>query len=142
MEKEKNNKQVLEEMRLNQFSDRQEKFWDKYKDASGAIPMPVPEQSPEPKDGEWWGKWRFNAKVLTLEYYENGHWVYEVDLEKCADSAQMLDWIFQVNHKGLGKEVIADLIQALNDLLHPQRCMCSFGTSKTVDVKKILQDRT
>ncbi len=64
---------------------------------------------------------------------------YEIDLEDCGSSAQMLDWIFQICSKAWATpQDLGDLVQALNDLLRPQATICSFGTDKKLDVKKHL----
>jgi hypothetical protein len=47
-----------------------------------------------------WGPWRLDAERLVLDYYEDGGWVYEVDLERCLSSPEVLDWIAQVAGKG------------------------------------------
>jgi hypothetical protein len=36
---------------------------------------------------------------LTIQIYQAGAWLYEVDLERCTNSAEMLDWIMQLNRK-------------------------------------------
>ncbi len=74
-----------------------------------------------------WHPWTFNRSNLTLEH-PNSYWV---DLERCNTSAEMLDWIFQVNTKGWATpEVIAGLVHALRDLLHPQANLCSMGVER------------
>lgn len=41
----------------------------------------------------------FNESNLTIEIRNKDHFFYEVDLERCRDSAELLDWILQVNLK-------------------------------------------
>src|SRR5271170_2712748 len=53
-----------------------------------------------PEDGDCWGPWRYVESNLTLVYApRDSHWRYEVDLERCTTSAQVLDWIFQLRTK-------------------------------------------
>ena len=85
--------------------------------------------TPKPKDGTKWGKWVYHAHNLTLEYEgASGAW-YEVDLERCNDSAQILDWLVQVLHKGWSTRAdIGDLLRALDDLAGQlQSKVCGFG---------------
>ena len=41
----------------------------------------------------------FNEKNLTIDYVENNDIVYQIDLEICCNSAELLDWIFQIYNK-------------------------------------------
>lgn len=53
---------------------------------------------------------------------------YEIDLETCTSSAEVLDWIVQVAHKTwVGKEDLADLIAAFDALFQLQAHFCSSG---------------
>lgn len=92
--------------------------------------------------GEYsWGRWRYNPSNLCLELYDDRDEVeYQVDLERCTTSAQTLDWICQVAEKTWADDaVIAGLVRGLDDLLHPQATLCSFGSEKgPLDVKKLL----
>lgn len=56
-----------------------------------------------PQHGHKWGNWKFDADTLALDYAPQGHWQYEIDLERCATSAQLLDWVFQIQ----GKEIFS-----------------------------------
>lgn len=58
---------------------------------------------------------------------------YEVDLEECLTSAQVLDWIMQVAQKTWATDaVLAGLVRAVNEVLNPQAHLCSFGKPKTL----------
>jgi len=88
-------------------------------------------------DGRQWGEWRLQAENLTLQ-----HPHYEIDLENISDSAKMLDWIFQLEHKTWATEkVLADLLSAFDDIFKPQANLCSMGGSKTIEPKKFLLQR-
>ena len=69
--------------------------------------------------GRSWGRWRLNPDVLTLDLDDNR---YEVDLEQCLTSAQVLDWTCQVAGKTWADDqTLAGLVRAIDDILHPQR---------------------
>lgn len=94
------------------------------------------------RKGEW-GYWKYNPDNLTLEFDKivDGHHVnYYVDLERCKNSARVLDSIFQVKGKSWCKdEDIADFLRALDDLMQMvQSKVCSEGKDKEFDFKKHL----
>lgn len=78
-----------------------------------------------------WGPWKLDRELLVLRKDTQIEW-YEVDLERCLSSAEMLDWIFQVNGHGWSEDNVAGLINALRDLLRPQSNLCSSGQNKTL----------
>ena len=83
---------------------------------------------------ERWGRWRLRPSNQTLYYAADGNW-YEIDLEKCRTSAGMLDWIVQFHAKPFKREdagCVTDLITALNNVVHIQGSLCSFGQSLTL----------
>ncbi len=89
--------------------------------------------------------WRFNPETLVLELFNaDGHSVYEVDLERCQTSAEMLDWIMQVQKKTWATdETTAALVRALHVLLRPQANLCSDGTERgPIDVAQVIARRT
>src|SRR5262249_11814634 len=74
------------------------------------------------------GGWTYDPERLVVTYRVTTSYVYEVDLEQCTTSAEMLDWIFQVAKKTWARgEVVRDLVKILNKLLRPQGTLCSFG---------------
>ena len=88
-----------------------------------------------------WGNWHFDKSTLCLNLLPTDHatkWnhdcpFYQVDLEGINSNSEMLDWIFQLNHKNLdlyGENVVKDLIRALDDILEPQHNCCSCGRNK------------
>jgi hypothetical protein len=112
------------------YPEKVKKLWDEAKGAelaiSGTRLMEIYATIPYPIHGDRWGKWEFDAKRLCLVF--DGAGGYEVDLEEMTTSAQMLDWIFQVSNKAWAeRKDVGDLIQALEDLLHPQGTLCSGG---------------
>lgn len=63
---------------------------------------------------------------------------YEVDLEECLTSAQVLDWIMQVAQKTWATDsIVAALIRGLDEVLNPQAFLCSFGRSQTLTKAKV-----
>jgi hypothetical protein len=57
------------------------------------------------------GGWTYHPETLVVSY---GLDEYEVDLEQCTTSAQMLDWIFQFASKSWAtSEAIGDLVKIL-----------------------------
>jgi len=85
-----------------------------------------------------WGNWVFRSTNLVLQLLaKHNYCVYEIDLEKINSTAQMLDIIFQLNHKrrdpdGIygNQSLIEDLIQAFDEIFRPQSNCCSWGTEK------------
>ena len=77
------------------------------------------------------GDWTYDERTLVVRYQEGTSHEYEVDLEKCLTSAEMLDWIFQFGKKRWASRAsIGDLVKILNRLLHPQRNLCSWGKER------------
>jgi len=90
-----------------------------------------------------WGHWKYNPDDLTLDFKKTvggRHFGYYVDLRRCTNSAQILDWIFQIRAKTWCTDKdIADLLRAFNDLMRSvQSKVCSGGVDKKFDFKKYL----
>jgi hypothetical protein len=99
--------------------------------------------------GRRWGSWILDVERLCLVYDGKsvhrgegsgvtrgvGAYVaflgkYEIDLESISRSSGMLDWIFQINGKTWSTaRVTKDLLNAFDDVFHPQRNLCSGGLS-------------
>lgn len=94
-----------------------------------------------------WGPYIvFDPDRLVLVFDVDGY-DYEVDIEECTTSAEMLDWIFQINGKQWLKtekenaELIGRLVQAFDDLLNPQATLCSWGQEQgPINVRQVLVD--
>jgi hypothetical protein len=83
-----------------------------------------------------WGPWRHNRKDRTL-CHENG---YGIDLDECGTSAQVLDWIFQVFGKQWADPfTVASLLEALEDLVDPQKNLCSGGIDQNFNAREWLE---
>jgi len=80
-----------------------------------------------------WGNWRFDlrSKLLIIsKALGDGpiQDIYEVALDECNFSAQILDWIAQVSNKTwASREDIGYLVMALDDLLGLQGAFCGGG---------------
>jgi hypothetical protein len=85
--------------------------------------------------GRQWGKWWLDVKRLCLVYQPEGRsGGYEVDIEQINSSAEMLDWIFQINNKGWASaKDIADLLEAFGDIFYPQANLCSGGVDSQIE---------
>ena len=92
-------------------------------------------------DSQTWGRWRYERSNLTLVLLNDGKWEYEVDLERCNDSAQILDWIVQVSEKAFASPVdVGHLVAALDDLSDGlQEKVCSFGKNHKFDFGSFLR---
>jgi hypothetical protein len=77
-----------------------------------------------------WGPWSINEKHLTLVHKQG----YEVSLRDCNSSADVLDWIFQVQGKTWADSAtLVGLLEAFADVLHPQENYCSGGVDHKAD---------
>lgn len=86
------------------------------------------------------GNWTYIPETLVLKCTEE-RGGYEVDLERCTNSAQILDWIFQVNMKTWATpEVVKDLLDIISLVLEPQQNFCGMGIGKSQKVdQKFIQ---
>lgn len=81
-----------------------------------------------------WGNWNYDASSFELGYRRDGAWVYAVDLDRCRSSAEVLDWIYQVRHKGVfTAEDVADLLDAIDAVFAVQSNLCPSGTSLEIE---------
>lgn len=96
------------------------------------------------KTGDRWGCWKLVLGNRTL--VKTTRPSYYIDLDRCLDSASVLDWICQVAGKTWATPIdVGNLVRALNDVLRPQQNMCGMSIVNgigrpmvQVDVKKIL----
>ena len=68
------------------------------------------------------GTWKLVGTELVLK---REHW-RRIDLE-CSSSAEILDWIFHYRAKGLTAQEQADMLEAIEVILHPRANYCSSG---------------
>lgn len=82
-----------------------------------------------------WLPWVLDPELGVLEYAG-----YQVDLEQMVDSAQALDWIFRVDSKwSSNPEVLAGLVHAIADILHPQATMCPGGRHLVSTAEQVME---
>ena len=103
--------------------------------------------------GRKWGDWTLDTERLCLDFEAHpvmrgegpdqylayiGH--YEIDLERVRDSAAALDWIFQILGKNWATQrVMKDLLNAIDDIIHPQANLCS-GACGSGGGGKVIKD--
>ena len=84
----------------------------------------------------------FQKKDLTIQIEsDNGKdWLYEVDLENCTDSAQLLDYTLQIAGKSwCTPQVLYEFVQELENACrevhdtNAQRVFCPMGKSQKVN---------
>ncbi len=77
---------------------------------------------------EGWGGWIYDWRIHVLRHTTER---YEIDLERCRTSAEILDWISQVQKKGWATpQLVGDMVEALDDLLNFQANYCSWGAEQ------------
>lgn len=87
-----------------------------------------------------WGRWVYHPDPFVLRLAEDTQDEYEVDLDHCTTSAEMLDWIIQVASKtGVTAEDLGHLVGALNYLFRPQAYLCSGGQDRQIDPRATVQ---
>ena len=78
-----------------------------------------------------WAPWSLDTEhysLLRLGGEESAD--YPVDLERCLDSANVLDWLLHVDAgQGQDDRTTLGLLRALADLLEPRQHLCPFGRS-------------
>jgi hypothetical protein len=95
-------------------------------------------QKPQLLHGSRWGSWQLDAERLALVHTPDRH---EIDLEEISTSAQMLDWVFEVQRWAL-PQVLADLLTALGAIFQPQANLCTGGADARIDdPKRFLRQR-
>lgn len=83
--------------------------------------------------------WKYKKSNLTLNLTVRP-W-YEIDLERCNTSAQVLDWIIQLSKKTWATaEIISDLVKVFDEYLDIQGNICSIGDCEFNARKWLLDD--
>lgn len=90
-----------------------------------------------------WGRWKLDLERLVLIDSHPSGYGYEIDIEKCTTSAEVLDWLAQMRTKTwVNTEDLGDLIVAFDDILSLQATLCSGGEDcGPIDVAAIVQKR-
>ena len=85
---------------------------------------------------------RFDQRNLVLKVRQDKR-SYEIDLERCNDPAQILDWIYQLNGKSwMTNDLMGQVVESLNEACREvfgdgiQGIFCPFGASRTANWRK------
>ena len=103
----------------------------------------LPPESTEPYTSS---PWEFDQKNLTLNLHDTSstgtkRLAYYVDLEECATSAQVLDWIMHISEKTWAtNNVLAGLVRDLRLYLGPEICF-EAAQRERVNIKAIVRKR-
>lgn len=73
-----------------------------------------------------WGNWKLQKDGSLQLQTNTSRWI---DLRRCVDSAEILDWIFHYQGR-LSAQDLADMVQALEDVLEPRTNYCGNGQGK------------
>ncbi|MDH7973576.1 hypothetical protein QH494_15400 [Sphingomonas sp. AR_OL41] len=85
-----------------------------------------------------WGPWTIDLRDARL-VYQRGEMEYFVPVDEMTDSAQILDWIFQVNEKSwASRDDVGHLVEAIEDMLG--RDVAGGGVDQPIDPVKLLAD--
>ena len=102
----------------------------------------------EPDGKRDWGVWRLDPTEPVI--FPTWPYRYEIDLETCTSSANVLDWIAQIAGKGWSddgndRDILGGLVVALDDILDLQGNLCGSGVShrlaKASITKRVAQAR-
>jgi hypothetical protein len=81
--------------------------------------------------------WLYHRKTRVLKLTEFPN--YEIDLDRCTNSAEVLDWISQVSKKTWAtSEMIGDLVLKIDEVLNLQKNICGWGVDHKLDVRQWL----
>jgi hypothetical protein len=88
-------------------------------------------------DGRTWGRWQYKHSTFALLLMGGERVAYEIDLEQCGDSAEILDWIVQISEKAdISRADVGHLVEAMDELADGiQGKVCPGGESKSFDFK-------
>lgn len=95
-----------------------------------------------PRHGATWGRWTYDERALVLCYHDDaGRWLYEIDLERIRDGAELLDWVAQVAGKRWASEAdLGHLVRALGELADGiQAHFCGLGVNRRFDLAASLR---
>lgn len=85
----------------------------------------------------------FNEECLTLDIYDDSNRkLYDIDLERCRNASELLDWILQINCKswaspGIIKSILNTIEDTCSNIFesNAQGVFCPFGRLTEVDWK-------
>jgi hypothetical protein len=83
--------------------------------------------------------WEFDPDVIVIRHRIEG---YEIDLATCVNSAEVLDWIAQLDGKTwVSSTDLGNLVRLMKDLLQCQPNFCGGGIDRPADPVAILEER-
>lgn len=77
---------------------------------------------------------KINHKKQSIDIYDGHGWIYDIDLEQCTTSAEVLDWIMQIYNKNwCTPDLISEVIDVLNKAIPGgiQGSICPLGVDRT-----------
>jgi hypothetical protein len=84
-----------------------------------------------------WGDWEYRSSNFTLVFWVDGVEWHELDLDRCMNSAQILDWIFYESDRDrISRKAIGDLVAALQAMTGG--VMCRGGEDHPVDLRALV----
>lgn len=87
-----------------------------------------------PRRGDW-GPWLLDEAQKVLHLEDDAYWI---DLQTCLTPAATLDWVMQLAGKSWADDrVLAGLVRAFDDILHPQANLCSHGLPSSLHPEKL-----
>lgn len=57
----------------------------------------------------------FNRKTNTIDIQVTPGYIYQIDLDECATSQGVLDWIHQIHQKAWGPEIMEEFLELIFD---------------------------
>ena len=88
-----------------------------------------------------WGNWDLNVGNACLEFNDpQMGMIYQIPVDEISTSAEVLDWIYQVEEKTWASDVdVGHLVSAMREILG--RGIAGGGLDNPVDAKSILSRR-
>jgi len=84
--------------------------------------------------------WDLDPEQLVLRCRPECGCRYEIDLERCLTSAEVLDWLCQIAKKAWATDaILADLVRALNAVLDPQSNLCPGGAPRKLTEHQVAE---
>lgn len=86
---------------------------------------------------ESWHGWHLESDIPAL-VFETSEWHrYQIDLDRMRSSADVLFWIYQIHGKPWGVFAFLGFLEAIYDVLDPQKTMCVLREDKTLTAEAI-----
>ena len=89
-----------------------------------------------------WGNWTLNTNNACLEYVDprDGAMIYQIAVDEMKNSANILDWLFQVEEKTwASSEDLGNLVTAVSEILG--RGVAGGGVDNPIDPREALANK-